>query len=358
MRLDYSIDTQPARLEEVRRVVREARHLSARDLTSLADYLLFVSDARQTKAERAHPRPIVTRNRAVTFAKRDMSLDGAIDSLAGGEGSLLAMSCDGRGLPLDAKAPISQADMDVVPGLRECAETIGTLKAALAREDCPNRSALTRQVISTYKEMYAIRGSYGIARAKARVGSQIRQVAHMRLDESVTVGPDGLPRTTGIVSLLRADHVSFLLRYRERLEAEVADDLDADMHWLLIDLDELTKRALAPYPLLMDLMEWETRGYQGSEIVRLMERDHGISHTEQYFSTLWRKRIPRLVAACAQRRWLLWHYTYEAPDEAEWKVCTQCGRRLPANPMFFHRNTSKDGYYSMCRDCRSKREVS
>ena len=45
----------------------------------------------------------------------------------------------------------------------------------------------------------------------------------------------------------------------------------------------------------------------------------------------------------------------DCPEEAQWKICKTCGRKLLAHPLFFHKNTSKDGFYSKCRDCRSKK---
>lgn len=62
-----------------------------------------------------------------------------------------------------------------------------------------------------------------------------------------------------------------------------------------------------------------------------------------------------MVAEQAQKDWLIWYYTHEAPEEAKWKLCRTCGKVKPANALFFHKNTSKDGFYSKCRDCRSKK---
>ena len=40
---------------------------------------------------------------------------------------------------------------------------------------------------------------------------------------------------------------------------------------------------------------------------------------------------------------------------ADMKVCTKCGRELPATPEYFQRRkTSKDGLMYVCKDCRSR----
>ena len=78
-----------------------------------------------------------------------------------------------------------------------------------------------------------------------------------------------------------------------------------------------------------------------------------VQHNEQYFSTLWRKKIPRLLAEQAQKNWLIWYYTNE--EYGEWKTCGRCGETKLAHPLFFSRNTSKDHYYSICKECRRKK---
>ena len=47
---------------------------------------------------------------------------------------------------------------------------------------------------------------------------------------------------------------------------------------------------------------------------------------------------------------------------ANWKMtaptlvkCSKCGEWKPVHPMFFGKNSTKNGYYSICKDCRSKK---
>ena len=83
-----------------------------------------------------------------------------------------------------------------------------------------------------------------------------------------------------------------------------------------------------------------------------MLNHYSIQHSEQYFSTLWRKRIPKMMAEQAQKDYLIWYYTNE--EYGNWKQCGKCGEVKLAHPFFFSKNTSKDGFYSVCKECRGQ----
>ena len=124
------------------------------------------------------------------------------------------------------------------------------------------------------------------------------------------------------------------------------------MHWLLLDLDNLIVRALKDKPILRDLLDWKIAGYTNDEIQIFMNTKYGIQHTNQYFSTLWRNRIPKLIVEEAQKHYLIWYYTHN--HTGTWKRCGKCGQLKLAHPLFFSKNNSKDSYYSICKECRNK----
>lgn len=39
-----------------------------------------------------------------------------------------------------------------------------------------------------------------------------------------------------------------------------------------------------------------------------MESCYGVKHTEQYYSSLWRKRIPKMIAEQASKEYLIWYF--------------------------------------------------
>ena len=94
---------------------------------------------------------------------------------------------------------------------------------------------------------------------------------------------------------------------------------------------------------------------KNQDIQQKLYEDYGIKHSVEYISSLWRNKIPKLIAEAAEKRWLIWHYTEE--EKGKWKKCSRCGQIKLAHPKFFSKNkSSKDGYYSICKCCRNKKK--
>ena len=79
---------------------------------------------------------------------------------------------------------------------------------------------------------------------------------------------------------------------------------------MMEDLDNLIERTLKDqYPLLYDLLIYKIDGKQNLEIQQLLYADHGVFHSIEYISSLWRNKIPKLLAAEAEKEYLIWYYT-------------------------------------------------
>lgn len=356
MKLDYSLITPEERVECVNQLLAEtpSENINNRYLNYMSDYILFVADKDQTKKEHKEDHPIVTKNREVTVNKRQISFEEIVSNLENGEDGLYALITNDKNQIMDHKDPISEKDIKEIPGLQENLDTIAKLKGQLARATGPAKFSLKKQIIETWQQIYILKASFRGMPAKGKTSNHIKNMAHMSLEENITIDADGYPHSDGVITLFNPAHVSFLLCYYSQLKQECSEDLHSDMHYLLLDLEELVDTALLPdHDILYDLLIWKIDGKTNEEIQRLMDAVHGVQHNEQYFSTLWRKRIPKLIAEQAQKNWLIWHYTNE--EYGRWKKCGRCGEIKLAHPMFFSRNTSKDGFYSICKQCRSKK---
>lgn len=356
MRLNYELKTPEERIECVNQLLAEtpSEQLTSRYLNYMSDYILFVAERNQTKKEHEEEHPIVTKNREVTVNKRQVSYEEIVSSLENGEDGLYAMITDDKNQIMDQKEGISAQDIDKIPGLQESLNLIDSLKTQFQTATGPQKFSLKRQIIETWQQIYILKASHKNAPVRGRMSNQIKTMAHMDLREEVTLDENNMPQSNAVISLFNPAHISFLLCYYSQLKQESYDDFMSDMHFLLIDLEELAERTLAEnYPVLWDLLIWKIDGCTNEEIQHLMESQYGIQHNEQYFSTLWRKRIPKLLAEQAQKEWLIWHYTNE--EYGTWKKCGKCGEIKLAHPLFFSKNTSKDGFYSICKECRSKK---
>ena len=90
------------------------------------------------------------------------------------------------------------------------------------------------------------------------------------------------------------------------------------------------------------------------EIQSLLQKEFAFTHSIEYISSLWRNKIPKLIAQKAQDEFLTWYFTYQ--EKGKWKRCSRCGEIKLAHTRFFSVNrTSKDGFYSICKVCRNKK---
>lgn len=354
MKLDNKIKEPTERLSLVEELLAE-NLITQAQASYLADYLLFVADPRQTAKEKATEYPIVTKNRDATVSKRQVSFEETVAGLVNGEDGIYSMIINDKDALLDMRSPITEEDKANIPGIAENLAVIDTLKAQLEQARGHRRYLLKCQIISKYQELYTLKSSHSNLPARAKTPSQILALASVTLDENITVNENGAPESDGVISLFRKEHVFFLLDYYQTLKQETEGKFSSDLYYLLLDLEKLVDVALADEPLLRDIVRWKTQGYTGAEIVDMVAEDYGVFHTEQYYSVIWRSRIPRLVAEAAKKKWLIWHYTYEDPKSAHWKICRTCGKVKLASPYFFDRNTSNDGFYSMCKCCRSEK---
>ena len=84
----------------------------------------------------------------------------------------------------------------------------------------------------------------------------------------------------------------------------------------------------------------------------MLEEEFGITHSLEYISSLWRNKIPKLIASAAEDEYLNWYYT--EIEKGQWKKCSRCGQIKLAHNKYFSKNkTSKDGLYSICKACRN-----
>ena len=101
-------------------------------------------------------------------------------------------------------------------------------------------------------------------------------------------------------------------------------------------------------------MIYKIDGKQNIEIQQLLQEKYNMTYTVEYLSSLWRNKIPKLIAEKAVEDYLIWHYTEE--EKGQWKKCSRCGEIKLAHNKFFSKNkTSRDGFYSICKICRNKK---
>lgn len=352
-KLDYSLRDYDSRKKCVEDALEKSKSPSSQYLEYMADYLLFTGDSGTTKQERDAEYPLITKNREVTVAKRQVSYEEIADSSDYGDDVINAIALNDKNRIMDSRKRITDSDLRDVPGLRENQEVIESLKRQMEEAEGSRKFALKKQIISNYQEQYVLREShFGGTGPKASLPMSVNG---MRVpDENVWVDEDGFPHADGSASLLNPEFVSILLRNYSDLKSVAVMDLESDIALLLMDLDRLVEKTLLPdHPVLWDILTWKICKHTNEDIAIMVYQKYRSKHSEQYYSTIWNHRIPQLIAKQAQKEWVLRHHA--EIGFTEWKICSKCGVRKLKHPMFFSPNSSSsDGYYTICKQCRTK----
>lgn len=208
-----------------------------------------------------------------------------------------------------------------------------------------------KALIEFRKQQYLFKAEHiiGIHATPNFIRSSIELPSKEWIDENGNVAYSG-------VSLCNPTVCSFILCNYSKLKQNGAEDLNSDTYHLMEEFDSVSGAALADYPLYYRIVELKIDGLQNIEIQRILNQEFGITHSLEYISSLWRKKIPNLIASEAEDRFLDWHYLVE--EKGTYKRCSRCGQIKLAHNKYFSRNsTSKDNFYSICKDCRNHKTL-
>jgi hypothetical protein len=131
-------------------------------------------------------------------------------------------------------------------------------------------------------------------------------------------------------------------------------EFERDLWVIMETFNNIADAALKDYPLYERIIEYKVDGLQNLEIQEKIQEEFGIKHSVEYISSLWRNKIPKLIASEAEDQIL---YQYFLSDmKGKYKKCSRCGKVKLAHNKYFSKNkTSRDGFYSICKNCRNNK---
>ena len=350
IKLDYTLTSPTERNELVKKIVANTppEKLTNRYLEILADYIIFAMDKEERKTKK-----ILTDNHMVTVNKREMSFEGLVGQLENGEDGIYNMINDSKNIIFMPKVSITQQDIAEIPALKELRDEIEKVEAMAKAATGKRKFLLKKQVIEMRKDQYVIKGFH---HQPMYCMNATKSFSKLDLSENITFNEDGLPVSDGLISLFNPKHISALLCHYSKIKQDAWGKFTSDSYYLMESLDIIVDRALKEkYPLYYDLMIYKIDGKTNADIQELLYKTHGVKHSLEYISSLWRNKIPKLIAEQAEEDYLIWYYTTQ--EKGKWKKCSRCGQIKLAHNRFFSKNkTSKDGYYSICKCCRNKKK--
>ncbi len=361
IKLDYTLETPEERNELVTFIISQTppEKLTKQYLTAMADYILK-SCKKEIKENK-----IMTKSRwNNTIKARETSLEGLSASFEnkysesghnnGAEDFVYNLIVENdKNVYLTPKTKITEQDIEEVPGLKELLKEIERLETQVfPNAKGKQKYSVKQNIIQLYKDTYVLKASY---RGSVHYSNPIKSATTLDIYENIKIDADGGLQIDSNLSLLDPKHVSAILCKYSKLKQDSYSKFNSDIYYLMLTLDEIATETFKDYPLYEDIIIYKVDGLQNKDIQKKIEETYGIKYSVEYISSLWRNKIPKMIAETAQKRWLTWHFTEE--EKGHWKKCSKCGQIKLAHNKFFSKNkSSKDGFYSICKDCRNKKK--
>ena len=358
IKLDYTIESPEERNKLVEKIIKNtpSEKLTPKYLEILADYIIFAMDKKERKEGK-----IVTGNRMVTVNKRETSFEGLVGKFENGEDGIYNIITNDKNIIFTPKITITEEDVAEVPGLKDLVEAIKTVEKQEKEARGKKKFLLKKQIIEMRKDQYVLKASY---RQPIYCMNMIKSFNKIQFNDKITIKYKKYKNNNiaeiednSLISMFNPKHISILLCNYSKLKESAWGDFRSDSYYLMEDLDNLVEKTLKlDYPLYYDLLIYKIDGKQNIEIQELLEKKHGIKHSVEYISSLWRNKIPKLLADRAEKDYLVWYFTEK--EKGNWKRCSKCKQIKLAHPKFFSKNsTARDGWYSQCKCCRNSKKV-
>ena len=293
---------------------------------------------------------ILTDNRMTTVNKRECSFEGLVSQLENGEDGIYNLIKEDKNTIFQPKISITKKDVETIPFLQQLRDSINDREIALKSASGRPAYTIKKALIEMRKDQYVIKQAF----QKPIVFNKLtRSMApSIKLEDTSWIDEKGEIHIEGVSLMCQATISAILCNY-SKLKQDSYDRFNSDTWYLIHAFEEVCDRALADFPLYMELVKCKIDGKQNVEIQTILKEQFGIKHSLEYISSLWRNKIPKLIAQQAKDEYLTWYYE---KNGLALKKCSRCGQKKPAHNDFFSKNkTSKDGFYSICKVCRNKK---
>lgn len=350
LKLDYTIQSPQERTALVQKIIQSLppEKINNRYLEIMANYIIFA----MTKEEKKEKK-IITENRMVTVNRRQTSFEGLVSKFENGEDGIYNLITNDKNIIFAPKVSITKEDIQTIPGMKQLHSAIEEVEKKQKKAKGRKRFILKKQLIQLRQDQYVLKNSY---KQPINCLNGVKNFYSLNFDDNVIVLEDGTIKDKSLISFMNPKHISALLCNYSRLKENCYGKFYTDGYFLMQSLDNIVDQTFQKdYPLYYSLLIYKIDGKSNLQIQKLLQQEHNVHYSIEYISSLWRNKIPKMIAETAKKNFLTWYYTEH--EKGKWKKCSKCGEiKLAHNIYFSKNNSSKDGFYSICKDCRNKKK--
>ncbi len=332
IKLDYTILEIDERKKIVEEICEENKdNLTPKNLETLSNYLINCIEKDERKQ-----RKILTQNRMATVNKRETSFEGLVSKFENGEDGVYQLFNESsKNYLLSPPVSITKRDVEELPFIKQIKEAIENYRKIEKKN-----YIVYQAIIDLSQTQYMVKDAY---RKPIRLQSFSKN-SMSEYDWDL------------LLDFKNWEHVAAFLQNYSRLKTNLSEDIMKTMYWILYDFENLTDIALEQKePMLYDIVIMKIDGLQNQEIKNALQEKYGKTYSVEYISSLFNNKIPKLIADEAEKQELVWHYT--VVEKGKWKKCNRCGQvKLLHNKFFSKNNSSKNGFYSICKECRCSKK--
>ena len=295
-------------------------------------------------------RKILTENRLVTVNRRETSFEGMVTQFENNEDNVYSFIKEDKNMIFYPKLSITKQDVATMPFLAQLRQEINTWEEKLKKAKNKDALIIKKALIEMRKEQYIIKDSYNRPLSLSQIPNFSK--FPLKLEDTSYIDKNNNIKICGI-SLMNKQIISAILCNYSKLKQDSYDNFNGDTWYLIQSFEELCDEALEPYPIYIDIVKYKIDNLSNLQIQQKIEEQFGIKYSLEYISSLWRNKIPKLIAQKAQEQYITWYYK---KNNKPMKKCSRCGQKKPAHSLFFSKNsTSKDKFYSICKKCRNSK---
>ena len=379
-KLDFSIPTSKERLEAIKCI--NLSTLNKSELETVTNYVIYGKDEDGTSSVDRKEIFIPTKFNSYKKNTPIQSLDELMESPTFDESQLKTVTTKYT----KPKAHIDLEKANTIPEFRELREQIERLQEILdvskGKKENPNikpldskqQYYLQHHLISLRTQQYYIMDAYF-----PQIGMQKNKMewhgapAHGHLmyevyPRGVETKPNDVlfenPKLDGAApskameppqgkfyfDFREREHLYYLIGYYDEIKDMVKNTPDSPLWNLLWTLDfYIDKANLSEQQRL--IVEDKKHQMMNREIKEHLEKELGITHQENYISTIWGKAIGKIIDAVELNydEWLCKDYV------KAWKKCNCCGQwKLRDSRNFVRKAKAYDGLTNRCKVCEKE----